>query len=140
MDTTKESLQTLKVFGPLPHYESFPMLFTCFAPTFGNFGRAARKVVDAQQLEAGLSKEAFVLARRYEKIESNRTSDGELLMRYRSCNNHRIGEQSSPSGTQDAMPLTKNGEPVIDMTHGIVRQNGIKTGCRKRQRRTRVGN
>ena len=45
MDTTKESLQTLKVFGTFPHYESLPMLFTCFAPTLGNFGCAAGKDV-----------------------------------------------------------------------------------------------
>jgi len=47
MDTTKESLKTLKVFGPFSHYERLPMLFTCFAPTLGNFGFAAGKVVDA---------------------------------------------------------------------------------------------
>ena len=75
MDATKKPLQTLKVFGTFPHYQSFPMLFTCVAPALGNFRCSSGKIVDAQQLEASLSKKAFVLARRYEKIESNRTSD-----------------------------------------------------------------
>src|SRR5262245_63464811 len=61
-------------------------------------------------------------------------------MRNRSCDNHRIGKQSSRFGTQDAMPLTKDREPLTDMTHGIVRQNGVKIRLRKRQRRAGVGN
>ena len=81
MDTTKESLQTFKVFRTFPHDESFSMLFARFIPTLGNFGCAASKVIDAQQLEASLSKKAFVLARRYEKIESDRASNCELFMR-----------------------------------------------------------
>src|SRR5205814_5603072 len=103
------------------------------APTPGNLGCTASEILDVQQLESSLFKQPFVLSRRYEKIEPNRTAYGELLMRHRPCNNHRIGEQGPRAGTQDAMPLTQNGEPPIDMTHRIVRQNGVKTRCRKRQ-------
>src|SRR5262249_39781414 len=58
----------------------------------------------------------------------------------RSCDNHRIAEQNSPFGTQDTMPLTKDSEPLIDMTHGVVRHNDVKRRCRKRQRRAGVDN
>src|SRR5262245_10116309 len=116
------------------------MRFTGVAPTLRNVGGAVREVLRRQQLETGFSKEPFVLARRYEEIESNRTADCELFMRNRSCDHHRIGKQSSPFGTQDAMPLTKDREPLTDMTHGIVRQNGVKIPRRKRQRRAGVGN
>src|SRR5262245_60914013 len=139
MDTAEESLQTLKVFLTFPHYESFPVLFTRLAPTLRNVGCAASEIVHAQQLETSFSKKPFVLAGRYEEIESNRTADCERFMRHRSCDNQRIGEQSSPFGTQNAMPLMKDGEPLIDMTHGIVRHNGIKTGRRERQRRAGIG-
>src|SRR5262249_52748936 len=47
-------------------------------------------------------------------------------------------EQNSPFGTQDAVPLTKDREPLIDMTHGIIRHNGVKTRRRERQRRAGV--
>ena len=112
MHTAKESLQTLKVFRTFPHYECFPILFTRVAPTLGNLGCAAGEIVDAEQLETSLSKKPLVFSRWYEEIESNRTADCELFMRHRSCDNHRIREQRSPSGTQDAMPLTKDGEPL----------------------------
>ena len=111
MHTPKKSLQTLKVFGTFPHYESFPMLFTRVAPTLGNVGRAACEIFHAQQLETNFSQKPFVLARRHEEIESNRTPDCEFFMRDGSSDNHRIGEQSSPIGTQDAMPLPKDSEP-----------------------------
>ena len=120
MDAAKESLQTLKVFLTFPRYESFPMLFSRVAPALRNLRFAAGEILDAQQPETSLSKKQFVLARRYEKIEANRTTDSELFMRHHSCNNHRIGEQNSSLATQDAMPLTKDGEPLIDMTHRIV--------------------
>jgi hypothetical protein len=55
------------------------MLFTGVTPTSGDLAGAASEIFDAEQFETSLSKKPFVLLRRYEEIESNRTADGKLL-------------------------------------------------------------
>src|SRR5690349_5094822 len=97
------------------------MLLAGIAPSLCDVGWAAGEILHAQQPKTRVSKQPFVLARRNEEIESDRTASRDLLVRHGTGDHHRIGEQSSSPGPQHTMPFAEDGESAFDVTHGVVR-------------------
>ena len=66
----------------------------------------------ARTAKAGLAQQRLVGARRHEEVEADRAPGGELLVRDRAGDHHRVGEQRAAAGPQHPVPVAQHGRAV----------------------------
>src|SRR5215813_5376916 len=109
-------------------------------PATRHQGGVVRNILLLYESEASLLNKLFVHSGRHEEKYANRATQGQLIVRHWTSDDHGISKKSSAAGSQDAVPFLEHVLPVGKVVHRIDTKKSVKRVVGKRQFRRGIHN